>query len=168
MLPKTGRRLHETALIIKKTFYFIAGSKAPLHVGPGLSNPRRHAHSTPMASLNVKLEIEQQENSAITAKAHFSVGDLVNHKLFSYRGVIFDVDPCFMLSDEWYETVARSRPPKNRPWYRVLVHDSTHETYVAERNLTADTSGEPVRNPLINTCFSSFHDGHYLTTERMN
>ena len=73
-----------------------------------------------------------------------------------------------MLSDEWYETVARSRPPKDQPWYRVLVHDANHETYVAERNLEADTSGAPVRHPLIDYCFHSFNDGHYLTTRRVN
>jgi heat shock protein HspQ len=53
-----------------------------------------------------------------------------------------------MLSDEWYETVARSRPPKDQPWYRVLVHNSANETYVAERNLELDASEEPVRHPM--------------------
>jgi len=111
---------------------------------------------------------ELQEDRAITVNADFSVGDLIHHKLFKYRGVIADVDPCMMLSDEWYETVARSRPPKDRPWYRVLVHDSRHETYVAERNLTPDTSGEPIRHPLIKDCFSGFSDGRYSTLGRMN
>ncbi len=100
--------------------------------------------------------------------AEFSVGDLVHHKLFDYRGVIIDVDPHLMLSDEWYDTVARSRPPKDQPWYRVLVHDAILETYVAERNLEPDTSGEPIRHPMIETCFQSFSDGHYLTAGRMN
>ncbi len=104
----------------------------------------------------------------MSAQAHFSIGDLVHHKLFDYRGVIVDVDPRLMLSDEWYETVARTRPPKDQPWYRVLVHDANHETYVAERNLEADPSGAPVRHPLIETCFRSFTDGHYLTTGRTN
>lgn len=104
----------------------------------------------------------------MTRQAQFSIGDLVHHKLFDYRGVVADVDPCLMLSDEWYETVALSRPPKNQPWYQVLVHDARRETYVAERNLELDTSGEPVRHPLIKTCFSGFSDGHYLTTGRMN
>ncbi len=104
----------------------------------------------------------------MSAHAHFSIGDLVHHKLFDYRGVIVDVDPRLMLSDEWYETVARTRPPKDQPWYRVLVHDANHETYVAERNLEADPSGAPVRHPLIETCFRSFTDGHYLTTGRTN
>ena len=89
----------------------------------------------------------------MTATAHFAVGDLVRHRLFDYRGVIVDVDPQFMLSDEWYERVALSRPPKDEPWYRVLVHDAQHDTYVAERNLESDSSGEPIRHPLIGTQF---------------
>jgi len=104
----------------------------------------------------------------MTANARFSIGDLVHHKLFDYRGVVVDVDPRMMLSDEWYEAVARSRPPKDKPWYRVLVHDATHETYVAERNLEPDTSRAPVRHPMIETCFSSFSDGRYMTAGSIN
>ncbi|MEH6534596.1 MAG: heat shock protein HspQ, partial [Photobacterium frigidiphilum] len=72
--------------------------------------------------------------------AKYSIGDLVHHNLFDYRGVIVDIDPHFQLTDEWYETVARSRPPKNEPWYHVLVHESTNSTYVAEQNLEPDPS----------------------------
>ncbi len=104
----------------------------------------------------------------MAAIAHFSVGDLVHHKLFDYRGVIVDVDPRLMLSDEWYEAAAGSRPPKDQPWYRVLVHDAIHETYVAERNLEPDTSGMPIRHPLVDTFFHNFGDGHYLTAGRIN
>jgi heat shock protein HspQ len=104
----------------------------------------------------------------MTDKAIFSVGELVHHKLFDYRGVVVDVDPRMMLSDEWYEIVARSRPPRDKPWYRVLVHDATHETYVAERNLEPDGSNEPIRHPLVDTFFSKFVDGRYLTAGRMN
>ncbi len=104
----------------------------------------------------------------MAVSAQFSVGDLVHHKLFDYRGVIVDVDARLMLSDEWYDTVARSRPPKDQPWYRVLVHDTIHEAYVAERNLEADTSGAPVHHPLVETCFHSFKDGHYLMAARVN
>ncbi len=103
-----------------------------------------------------------------TAQAKFSVGDLIQHRLFDYRGVIVDVDPVFMLSDEWYEQVARSRPPKDQPWYRVLVHNSNDETYVAERNLAHDPSIEPITHPLLNEYFSDFEDGHYLTGQRTN
>lgn len=104
----------------------------------------------------------------MSAKARFSIGDLVHHVLFNYRGVIIDVDPHLMLSDEWYEAVARSRPPKEHPWYRVLVHESIQETYVAERNLEPDTSGTPIHHPLVDTFFHQFTDGHYSTARRIN
>ena len=96
----------------------------------------------------------------------FSVGDLVHHKLFDYRGVVFDVDPQFMLSDEWYESVARSRPPKDQPWYHVLVHGAAHTTYVAQRNLEPDASDKPVSHPLIEELFSSFDEGRYTPSSK--
>jgi len=104
----------------------------------------------------------------MTASALFSVGDLVHHKLFDYRGVIIDVDAEFAGTDEWYEQVARSRPPKDRPWYHVLVHGGEHTTYVAERHLEPDTGGAPVRHPLVDTYFRDFRDGHYLTAGLIN
>lgn len=102
------------------------------------------------------------------ARARFAVGDLVNHKMFGYRGVIVDIDPMFQLTDEWYDTVARSRPPKDQPWYHVLVHEGTHQTYVAERNLEPDASGEPVDHPLVTEFFSRFTDGRYVTETQIN
>jgi heat shock protein HspQ len=101
-------------------------------------------------------------------KARFAIGDLVRHRLFDYRGVVYDVDPGFMLSDAWYEEVARSRPPRDAPWYRVLVHNAIHETYVAERNLEADPSGEPVLHPLVPAHFADFLDGRYVPGRRGN
>lgn len=59
----------------------------------------------------------------------FSVGDLIHHRLFNYRSVIVDVEQNFQLTDDWYEQVAKSRSPKSKPWYNVLVHGSTHSTY---------------------------------------
>ena len=60
----------------------------------------------------------------LNKNAKFSIGQIIHHRLFDYRGVIVDVDPDFQNSDEWYDQVARSRPPKDKPWYRVLVHDA--------------------------------------------
>ena len=94
-------------------------------------------------------------------RAQFSVGQLVHHLRFGYRGVVVDVDPVFSLSDEWYEQVARSRPPKDHPWYHVLVDEGDHMTYVAERHLEADLEGRPIRHPLLGEFFERFHDGHY-------
>jgi len=100
--------------------------------------------------------------------ARFSVGELIHHRLFDYRGVIYDVDPQFMLSEEWYAQVALSRPAKDQPWYRVLVHDGQQETYVAEQNLEADASGRPIEHPLTGRFFGSFDAGRYVTRERAN
>jgi heat shock protein HspQ len=101
-------------------------------------------------------------------EARFAIGDLVHHKLFDYRGVVYDVDPQFALSEEWYETVARSRPPKDEPWYRVLVHNAINETYVAEQNLEPDSTEDPVSHPLIDALFIDFIDGRYIGADPGN
>ena len=72
------------------------------------------------------------------AKAKFCIGQLIRHKLFHYRGIILSVDLEFKSSDEWYDAVAKTRPPKDEPWYHVLVHQKGHITYVAEQNLQPD------------------------------
>lgn len=100
--------------------------------------------------------------------ARFSIGQLVHHRLFDYRGVIYDVDPNFQGTEDWYQAMAKSQPPRNRPWYRVLVHGSVHETYVAERNLEADESAEPVNHPLVDTIFDGFRDGVYHIERAIN
>jgi heat shock protein HspQ len=93
--------------------------------------------------------------------ARFSVGDVLRHRMFGYRGVVFDVDAVFSGDSAWYEQVARSRPPKNSPWYHVLVDGAAHTTYVAERNLEREPSGEPVQHPLLDHFFDGFRDGRY-------
>ena len=100
--------------------------------------------------------------------ATFSVGQPVWHRLFHYRGVVFDVDPVFLGSEEWYEQMAKSRPPKDEPWYHVLVHNAVHQTYVAERNLDQDDSGERIQNPAIETLFSGFDGVRYTSRARSN
>ena len=80
--------------------------------------------------------------------AKFFVGQIVRHKKFDYRGVVFDADATFQGTSEWYELVARSRPPKHHPWYHVLVDGAEHTTYVAERHLESDERGLPVKHPL--------------------
>lgn len=94
-------------------------------------------------------------------RAKFFVGQIVQHKRFDYRGVIIDVDADFQGSDAWYEQVARSRPPKDQPWYRVLVDGAEYETYVAERHLDPDPEARPISHPAIDELFSGFEDGVY-------
>ena len=93
--------------------------------------------------------------------AAFSIGQIVHHKLFDYRGVIYDVDPEFDGTEEWYEKVAKTRPPKNQPWYHVLVDGRMIETYVAERNLENDDSDKPIDHPLVSSIFGDFNNGMY-------
>lgn len=100
-------------------------------------------------------------------QAKFTIGQIVDHRLFDYRGVIVDVDFQFLGSDEWYETVARSKPPKDQPWYHVLV-DNGYETYVAERNLQPSESLEPINHPYVSNFFQELKDGIYIPFTRKN
>ena len=93
--------------------------------------------------------------------ANFFVGKIIHHRTFDYRGVIFDVDTTFQGTDEWYEKIARSRPPKDQPWYHVLVHEGQHTTYVAERNLEPDPPGGPIVHPLLSNLFAPFERDRY-------
>ncbi|MBK18273.1 MAG: DNA-binding protein [Rhodospirillaceae bacterium] len=99
---------------------------------------------------------------AAERNAHFHIGQVVEHQRFGYRGVIFDVDAEFSNGDEWYEQMAKSRPPKDRPWYHVLVDGAAHTTYVAERHLTASEDARPIAHPLLDQFFTGFHDGQYV------
>ena len=101
-----------------------------------------------------------------TSHARFRLGQPVHHKLFDYRGVVVDVDATFQVSEAWYETVARSRPPQDQPWYHVLVDGAGHMTYVAERNLEPDLTGEPIHHPAIGEFFDAFRDGLYVRAQR--
>jgi len=99
----------------------------------------------------------------------FHRGQVVQHKLFDYRGVVVGVDLSFGLSEEWYEEVARSRPPKDQPWYHVLVHRTVQTTYVAERNLEpGPRSGQPIEHPLVGRFFDKFSDGFYSNSLEEN
>jgi len=98
----------------------------------------------------------------------FHPGQVIHHKLFDYRGVVVGVDQTFQLTEEWYEKVARSRPPKDKPWYHVLVHKAQQATYVAERNLEPSPSGQPVEHPLLGRFFDNFSDGFYSNSREVN
>ena len=92
----------------------------------------------------------------------FSIGQIIHHLHFDYRGVIYDVDAIFQGTEEWYQEMAKSYPPKDQPWYHVLVDQSASMTYVAERNLETDPSSQPIEHPLVENHFSRFENGRYL------
>ena len=98
----------------------------------------------------------------------FNIGQVIHHKKFGYRGVIIDVDPVFNSTEEWYEKVALSRPPKDKPWYHVIVEDSNTQRYVAERHLEIDNSKQPINHPVVNEIFSEFEDGIYKSNNAKN
>ena len=102
------------------------------------------------------------------AVALFRVGQVVHHKRFGYRGVIIDVDPVFSGTDAWYEEVAKSRPPKDQPWYHVLVDGAHHRTYVAERHLAVDGSGQEIVHPELEDFFDTYDDGLYRRRQILN
>jgi len=94
-------------------------------------------------------------------ESRFSVGQVVHHLKFGYRGVIIAANPAFQGTQAWYDHVATSRPPTDRPWYHVLVDGESHSTYVAEGHLQADVSGAPVEHPALKEFFDQFHNGYY-------
>ena len=93
--------------------------------------------------------------------AKFKLGQIVEHKLFGYRGVIFDIDPEFQGTDEWYQEVAKTNPPKDKPWYHILVNDEDYTTYVAERNMLIQGAPEPIKHPLLKILFDNFDGDSY-------
>ena len=97
--------------------------------------------------------------------AKFSIGTIVKHKHFDFRGVIYDVDFEFNNSEEWYQSIPKDvRPRKDQPFYHLLAesNDVTYEAYVSEQNLLIDNSKQPVRHPLINEVFVGKKGSNYL------
>ncbi|MDQ2878735.1 MAG: heat shock protein HspQ [Pseudomonadota bacterium] len=96
--------------------------------------------------------------------ARFAIGDVVRHRMFDFRGVIFDVDPVFANSEEWYDAIPEGvRPRKDQPFYHLLAEnmESSYVAYVSQQNLLHDDSDEPVDHPAISGLFGDFADGRY-------
>src|SRR3954464_13022200 len=96
--------------------------------------------------------------------ASFAIGDVVRHRLFDFRGVIFDVDRVFANREEWYESIPEDvRPPKDQPFYHLLAEnaESSYVAYVSQQNLIPDESDEPIDHPAIPTMFEGREDGRY-------
>ena len=103
----------------------------------------------------------------MSEKSKFYIGQIVEHRRFSYRGVIYRVDIEFALSDSWYEAMAITRPPKDQPWYSILVDNSQHTTYVAERNLMLSRDKSKLAHPLLEFYFEGFN-GYEFKSRPMN
>lgn len=96
--------------------------------------------------------------------ARFGIGDIVRHRLFDFRGVIFDIDPVFANSEEWYDSIPEDmRPPRDQPFYHLLAEndDSSYVAYVSQQNLLGDSDAGPVDHPSVSQLFESFEGGRY-------
>ena len=96
--------------------------------------------------------------------ARYSIGDVLRHRLFDFRGVVFDIDPVFANSDEWYEAIPENlRPKKDQPFYHLLAEneDSSYVAYVSQQNLVTDSVSGPVSHPDVHQYFEQFENGRY-------
>lgn len=111
-----------------------------------------------------KLTAARRTAKSDVACARFAVGDVVRHKVYPFRGVIFDIDPVFANTEEWWLSIPeKMRPRKNQPYYHLLAENAETEyiAYVSEQNLVRDTTGAPVRHPQVSEYFIEDEDGHY-------
>jgi heat shock protein HspQ len=100
----------------------------------------------------------------INRSAKFQIGQVVKHRIFPFRGVIFDVDPTFSNTEEWWDSIPEDiRPRKDQPFYHLLAEneESSYIAYVSEQNLLIDDTGEPVRHPQVQEMFADLEDGTY-------
>jgi heat shock protein HspQ len=104
------------------------------------------------------------------AHARFSIGEVVRHRMFDFRGVIFDIDPVFANSEEWYQAIPEDiRPRKDQPFYHLLAEnaESSYVAYVSQQNLLPDDEDEPIDHPAIEGMFEPYSGGRYrLRPER--
>jgi len=94
----------------------------------------------------------------------YQLGQVVKHRIYPFRGIIFDIDPEFNNSDEWYDTIPESvRPVKNQPFYHLLAENEETEyiAYVSEQNLMPDETETPIRHPQVNEIFIRDDQGNY-------
>ena len=102
-------------------------------------------------------------------KAKFSIGQVVKHRIYPFRGVIFDVDPVFANTEEWLASIPEEvRPRRDQPFYHLLAENAqtTYVAYVSEQNLLADDTGKPVGHPKVPHFFKELKRGLYVSRDR--
>jgi len=107
----------------------------------------------------------------LQANAKFTIGQVVRHRKHPFRGVIFDIDPEFANTDEWWNSIPEEqRPAKEQPYYHLLAENDTsyYVAYVSEQNLLTDDSGDPVEHPEVEAMFGEFQGNKYSVAATMN
>ena len=112
-----------------------------------------------------------QAGSAVAPmrKAKFAIGQVVKHRIYPFRGVIFDVDPVFANTEEWLASIPEEvRPRRDQPLYHLLAENAqtTYVAYVSEQNLLSDDTGKPVSHPQVPHFFKELRRGQYVARER--
>ncbi len=132
----------------------MTNSNMPQNPGAGASNPFAAGivtTSTPTVEI---------------AQARFGIGEIVRHRLFPFRGVVFDVDPQFANTEEWWNAIPEHlRPARDQPFYHLLAEndeDNAYVAYVSQQNLEREERAEPVHHPAVSQIFESFRDGRYV------
>lgn len=104
-------------------------------------------------------------DAPLRMRARFAIGDVVKHRVHDFRGVVFDIDPVFANSEEWYESIPQNvRPAREQPYYHLLAEndESSYLAYVSQQNLIGDGDSGPVDHPSLEQLFDGFEEGHYL------
>ncbi len=129
--------------------------------------PASRARAKPSAKVEAKADVKvgvAPRTKRRARMAKFGVGSVVRHKLYPFRGVVFDIDPVFDNTEEWWLSIPPElRPKKNQPYYHLLAENAETEyiAYVSEQNLLADKSGEPLRHPKLAELFVQSDDGSF-------
>ena len=103
-------------------------------------------------------------DAPVRTQARFAIGDVVRHRLHDFRGVVFDIDPVFANSEEWYQSIpAEVRPTREQPFYHLLAEneESSYVAYVSQQNLMGDAEGGPVEHPSLSQMFDDYAEGRY-------
>lgn len=127
----------------------------------------------PETQLDRKSSLTDEEFPRVNAKAKYPIGNQVKHRIFGFRGVIFDVDPVFANSDEWYESIPESsRPRKDQPFYHLFAEapdKAPYVAYVSEQNLIDDDElDEPISHPELDDIFEDLVDGRFILRDKAN
>jgi heat shock protein HspQ len=145
----------------------------PSSKAAAVGSPSAQAGRLPELPGEVAREQVGEHGAVATDKvraARYALGDIVRHRVFSFRGVVFDVDPVFNNTEEWYNSIpAHVRPRKDQPFYHLLARnaEATYQAYVSEQNLLADAQSGPVAHPLIDDLFDGMQNGRYSPRPRM-
>jgi heat shock protein HspQ len=106
----------------------------------------------------------------VISEAQFNIGDVVRHRIFDFRGVVFDIDPVFANSEEWYQSIPEAvRPAKDQPFYHLFAEniDNSYVAYVSQQNLLPDTESGPVNHPAVGSYFAQWSGSRYEMKREM-